>query len=46
MQIPKVFIFYSRDPNSHKERVLNLAIKLRRNAIEIILQQVQGASTK
>lgn len=39
MQIPKVFISYSHDNLAHKQRVLDLATRLRNNGIDSILDQ-------
>ena len=37
--IPKVFVSYSHDNEEHKEWVLQLAIRLRSNGVDIILDR-------
>ena len=39
MSIPKVFISYSHDNLEHKKWVLDLAIRMRNNGIDAIIDQ-------
>lgn len=39
MNIPKVFISYSHDSSKHKKWVLDLAVRLRKNGIDAIIDQ-------
>ena len=39
MEIPKVFVSYSHDSDDHKEWVLQLSTKLRRNGVDVTLDQ-------
>ncbi len=41
MSVPKVFISYSHDTQEHKKWVLELAIRLRNNGIDAILDQFE-----
>jgi hypothetical protein len=41
MEIPKVFISYSHDTQQHKKWVLELAIRLRNNGIDAVIDQFE-----
>jgi hypothetical protein len=41
MSIPKVFISYSHDSQGYKKWVLELAVRLRNNGIDAILDQFE-----
>lgn len=38
-KVPRVFISYSHDSKSHKDWVLNLSTRLRKNGVDVVLDQ-------